>query len=114
MAATAEQDLAKGFSRISLSRRSLIANNFFGGLAWGFGSVLGATVVFALVIWVLGILGAVPFLGNTINSILDQVDPSRLHAMGFRLSCQQPLEFPAAVQNNGFCFHSVTFYPDGY
>ncbi len=72
------QDTDKGFAKVSMSRRSLVANNFFGGLAWGFGSALGATVVFALVIWVLGILGAVPFIGDVVNNILDQIDPSRL------------------------------------
>ena len=74
----AEQDVDKGFTKVSMGRRSLVANNFFGGLAWGFGSALGATVVFALVIWLLGILGAVPFIGSLVNSILDQVDPTRL------------------------------------
>ena len=73
-----EQPIDKGFAKVSLSRCSLVANNFFGGLAWGFGSALGATVVFALVVWVLGILGAVPFIGDVVNSILDQIDPTRL------------------------------------
>ena len=73
-----EQPVDKGFARVSMSRGSLIANNFLGGLAWGFGSALGATVVFALLIWILGILGAVPFIGDVVNSILDQVDPTRL------------------------------------
>lgn len=74
----ATQEVDKGFARVSLSQRSLIANNFYGGLAWGFGSALGATVVFALVIWIFGMLGAIPFIGGIINNILDQVDPSRL------------------------------------
>ncbi len=36
-------------SNMNLSRKHIMINNFLGGLAWGFGSVVGAVVVVALI-----------------------------------------------------------------
>lgn len=46
--------------------------NFVRGVFFGFGSVLGGTVLIALLIWILSSIGAVvPFLSNFIQQILD-------------------------------------------
>lgn len=48
--------------------------NFVRGIFFGFGSVLGGTVIIAVVIWVLSQLGAVvPFLSDFIQEILDSL-----------------------------------------
>lgn len=46
--------------------------NFVRGLFFGFGSVLGGTILIALLVWLLSQLGAVvPFLSDFIQDILD-------------------------------------------
>jgi hypothetical protein len=46
--------------------------NFVRGVFFGFGSVLGGTLLIALLVWTLAQLGAVvPFLSDFIQQILD-------------------------------------------
>lgn len=40
-----------------LSKKQIITANFLGGLAWGFGTVVGATVVVAIIGAILHLLG---------------------------------------------------------
>lgn len=40
-----------------MKKKDIILNNFLGGLAWGLGTVVGATVVVALVGWILNMVG---------------------------------------------------------
>lgn len=51
--------------------------NFLGGLAWGFGTVIGATVVVTLLLWVLQVVNVVPFIGNFVSGIMDVVNKSQ-------------------------------------
>ena len=60
----------RGHTRIHISTGKVILNNFLGGLSWGFGTVLGATLVVALVIFVLTKLNDVPIIGDFFSSIL--------------------------------------------
>ena len=54
------------------SRRQIYLMNFFRGLFFGFGSVLGGTILIALLIWLLSQVGTlVPFLSDFIQQILD-------------------------------------------
>jgi hypothetical protein len=46
---------------------------FIKGMVQGFGGVIGATVVVALLLWILSIFGSVPFLGEIIDSFQDRV-----------------------------------------
>ncbi|MDR2336479.1 MAG: DUF5665 domain-containing protein [Candidatus Nomurabacteria bacterium] len=48
--------------------------NFFRGLCFGLGSVLGGTVVLAIVAWVLSWLIGIPGLGRFISEIIDQLN----------------------------------------
>ena len=38
--------------------------SFFRGIAMGFGSVIGATVVVALIVWLLHVFGGLPVIGH--------------------------------------------------
>jgi len=67
----------KGYSAIHLSKRKIMVNNFLGGLAWGFGTVLGASILAALVILILSRLGTVPLIGHFIARILSEVQPQQ-------------------------------------
>ncbi len=44
-------------ANMNMKKRNIILANFLGGLAWGFGTVVGATVVVAVVAWILQIFG---------------------------------------------------------
>ena len=51
------------------SRRQVYAMNFFRGLFFGFGSVLGATLLVAISIWMLGRFGDIfPPLADFLNN----------------------------------------------
>lgn len=66
-------------ANMNLKKRQIILYNFLGGLAWGFGTVVGATVVVGIVVWILSTLGLFSYIGdffeqlNTINQQLPQV-----------------------------------------
>ena len=63
----------KGHSRIYISTGKVVFNNFLGGLAWGFGTVLGATVVVAAVILILSKLIGIPVVGKFFGDIIQQI-----------------------------------------
>jgi hypothetical protein len=53
-------------------RRQIYQINFVRGLFFGLGSVLGGTILIALLVWLLPQLGAIiPFLSDFIQDILD-------------------------------------------
>ncbi len=65
----------RGHTRIHISTWRMVLNNFLGGLFWGLGTVLGATLVVGLVIIILGQLNSVPVIGNFISDILRSLQP---------------------------------------
>lgn len=44
-------------ANMNISKKDIIIGNFLGGLAWGFGTVMGATVVVAMLGGILNTLG---------------------------------------------------------
>jgi hypothetical protein len=60
------------FNDMHRNRRQVYMMNFFRGVFFGFGSVLGGTLLIAIMVWLLAQLGAlVPFLSDFIQQILD-------------------------------------------
>jgi hypothetical protein len=56
------------------SRRQVYMMNFFRGMFFGFGSVLGATLIIGLLIWLLSLLVDLPGgVGSFIQYIVDTV-----------------------------------------
>lgn len=51
-----------------------MTKNFLGGLAWGLGSVIGATVVVAILVGLLSVVDFIPFVGNFIEDIVELVN----------------------------------------
>ncbi len=43
-------------------KREILISNFLGGIAWGLGSVIGATIIVAILVWVLTIVGLFDFV----------------------------------------------------
>lgn len=51
------------------SGKQLVIDNFIAGIAWGLGSVIGATLVFAVLGFVLSQTQELPFIGQIIENI---------------------------------------------
>lgn len=59
------------FNDMNRSRFTVYKMNFVRGIFFGFGSVLGGTLLIALLIWILNVTGAlVPGLASFINDIV--------------------------------------------
>ena len=60
------------------SRRQVYMMNFFRGMFFGVGSVIGGTLVVALVVWVLSFLADIPGgTGDFIQYVVDTVESSQ-------------------------------------
>lgn len=51
-----------------ISKHDIIIGNFLGGLAWGFGTVIGATIVAAIVLGILNQFNFIPGIKSLTNS----------------------------------------------
>ncbi len=60
-----------------MRKRDIMLSNFLGGLAWGFGSVVGATIVVAIVLWLLGNFNFIPGLNQFSSQVSDTIKSSR-------------------------------------
>lgn len=59
------------------SRRQVYIMNFLRGIFFGLGSVLGGTIVIALVLWILSLLADIPGgIGDFIQYVVDTVESS--------------------------------------
>lgn len=66
------------FNDFHRSRRQIYMMNFWRGLFFGFGSVLGATVLIAVVVWILGqVVDFFPALADFINHLTDTMQRRR-------------------------------------
>jgi hypothetical protein len=55
-------------------RRNIYRMNFLRGIFFGLGSVLGGTVVVALVIWLLSLFVQIPGIGTTVQQAQDTLE----------------------------------------
>lgn len=46
----------------NVSKKNVLIVNFLGGIAWGLGSVIGATIIVAILVWILNTLGLFSFV----------------------------------------------------
>lgn len=58
---------------IHKSRREIFVNNFLGGIAWGLGATVGASIVLAIFVFILSKINFVPFVGNFASSVVNYV-----------------------------------------
>ncbi len=57
------------YNAVNPSKRVFYRMAFLKGILGGVGGVIGATVVIALLIWVLSLFGDVPLIGNFVDAI---------------------------------------------
>jgi len=60
--------------KLKISVTRIILNGFLSGLAWGFGSVIGATLVVALILFFLSQLDTSPIIGKYIKSVIESIN----------------------------------------
>lgn len=60
------------------SRKQVYSMNFIRGMFFGFGSVIGGTLVVALIVWILSLLADIPGgTGDFIQYVVDIVESSQ-------------------------------------
>jgi hypothetical protein len=57
-----------------VDRKRLYIENFFRGIAFGAGSLIGATVVIGLVVWILSLFDQIPFIGPFIDNTRETIE----------------------------------------
>lgn len=57
-----------------INHRRVYQINFLRGLFFGLGSVLGGTILIAMLLWFLSLFSEIPFIGNFVDSIQSTVD----------------------------------------
>ncbi|HUC96790.1 MAG TPA: DUF5665 domain-containing protein [Candidatus Saccharimonadales bacterium] len=62
------EDLFYDFNR---SRAQVYWMNFTRGIFFGFGTLLGGTILVALAVWILGQFVGFPYVGNYLKNIID-------------------------------------------
>lgn len=64
------------------SRKRILLDNLLGGIAWGIGSVIGATII----IWILSFVFVrsqrIPLLGDLIRQVVEEVNQSTEETKG--------------------------------
>ena len=58
-------------------RKKLLKMSFLKGLAGGFGGVVGATIMVALMLWILSQLNEVPLVGPFFDNIQKTIETSK-------------------------------------
>ena len=73
-----EAVLEELFNDFHRSRFTIYKFNFFRGIFFGLGSVLGGTVVLALLVWLLNLTGhLIPGVADFVNSVVDVMQKPR-------------------------------------
>ncbi len=64
-----------------MRKRDIMVGNFLGGLAWGVGSVLGATIVVGLLIWAVRSINFVPLIGGFTSAVIQNIEQNELKSI---------------------------------
>lgn len=68
----------KGAIAVFRKKRHLMLTNMLGGIAWGFGTVIGATIFVALLVLLLNWLGGIPYIGQVVHDITNSIQSAEL------------------------------------
>ncbi|MBN2015342.1 hypothetical protein JW766_00735 [Candidatus Dojkabacteria bacterium] len=73
-----KQEPKQNFLKIYLrSRKQIILDNLIGGIAWGVGSAIGATLIIGLISFVFVKTRNVPLIGDLLTQIGQEVTESK-------------------------------------
>ncbi len=71
------QSLMVIFESGFINKRELFKTSFMRGVLTGFGGVIGATVMIAILVWVLSLFSSVPLLGRFLESLQHSLNAGR-------------------------------------
>jgi hypothetical protein len=60
-----------------VSKRRLYVANFMRGIFFGLGSVLGATVLVGIIIWIFSLFSNIPFIGDIVVAVRDSINTAQ-------------------------------------
>lgn len=63
------------------SIKKIMVKNLFGGIAWGVGSVIGATVVVSLIVFLLRSATFAPVVGDIVSSLIQGVQQNQFSTL---------------------------------
>jgi hypothetical protein len=69
-----ENILVKDHVNIVQNWKRFILVNFGRGLLIGLGSIIGATLIVALLLWILSLFGELPFVGDIFDSVRSTIN----------------------------------------
>jgi len=58
-------------------RRKIFVDNLIGGLAWGVGSIIGATIIVGIFGFLIARFRQIPLVGDVVQVIVDEIDQGR-------------------------------------
>jgi hypothetical protein len=65
------------FASKFIDKKTLYLHNFLRGIAIGAGTVIGATVVIGVIIWILSLFDSIPFIGPVVDNIQQSIEENR-------------------------------------
>jgi len=74
-----EQLRSKRYLQMIDNPKRFLFYNFLSGIARGVGFAFGASLIFALIVWLLSQLTIIPFLGDWIVALLDYVQKTKVY-----------------------------------
>ena len=72
-----EKIVRKDYIDLALNWRRLLGVSLVRGLAMGFGTVLGATILIALLVWLLSFFNQIPLIGNLFEGLRSTIETQR-------------------------------------
>lgn len=73
----AVQALEYLFTAGYVNRRKLYIENFVRGIFFSVGTIIGATIVIALILWLLSLFDTVPVVGGFVQSLKDTINSAQ-------------------------------------
>lgn len=67
----------KRYDNVLRSRKSIVANNFLGGIAWGIGATIGLSIVLAVLTFLLQQINFIPGVGDAVIYFSSYFVPAR-------------------------------------
>lgn len=65
------------FERVKLDKKKLLLNNLLGGVAWGVGSVTGATMILVILGLFITVTKSIPFIGDIVRIGINQIEDAK-------------------------------------
>ena len=59
--------------KVYRSKKSIIINNFLGGLSWAVGATVGLAIIAAILTYILKNVNLVPIVGNFIAAVIKEI-----------------------------------------